>query len=56
MRKGTWGLPFTFGRIKLPHQPTKETKTMSDNIIQLNEDLIKHDLNPQWNFTLAILH
>lgn len=25
-------------------KPTKEAKTISDNIIQLNEDLIKHDL------------
>lgn len=34
-----------FGRIKLPHKNlTKEAKTMSDNIIQLNEDLIEHDL------------
>lgn len=34
-----------FGRIKLPHKNlTKEAKTMSDNIIQLNEDLIKRDL------------
>ena len=32
-------------RIKLPHKNlTKEAKTMSDNIIQLNENLIKHDL------------
>ena len=34
-----------FGRIKLPHKILlKEAKTMSDNIIQLNEDLIKHNL------------
>ena len=34
-----------FGRIKLPHKILlKEAKTMSDNIIQLTKDLIKHDL------------
>ena len=34
-----------FGRIKLAHKILlKEAETMSDNIIQLNEDLIKHDL------------